>query len=117
MKVTTKRRLSVVLIGLGALGVGASAAFGSLAGDPERIAATEIHVAVAKDGTARIDEMIDYDFGSASGKHGIFRDVPGLTESSDVRVSSDAPDQSRCATMGPVNMSGKLSGPSTPARK
>ena len=93
MKVTTKRRLSVVVIGLGALGIGASAAFGSIAGDPERIAATEIHVKVASDGSARIDEMIDYDFGSASGKHGIFRDVPGLTESSDVEVSSDAPDQ------------------------
>ena len=93
MKITTKRRLSVVIIGVSALGIGAAAAFGALAGDPERIAATEVHVKVATDGSARIDEMIDYDFGSASGKHGIFRDVPGLTESSNVVVSSDAPDQ------------------------
>lgn len=93
MRLSTKRARDRVLIGLGAVVVGVAAAAGAALADGERIADTQIHVAVDQDGSARISEVIDYDFGTASERHGIFRDVPGLTSDSDVEVSSDAPDQ------------------------
>ncbi len=47
---------------------------------------------VGEDGSARIVEVIDYDFGSQA-RHGIFRDVPGLSPDARVVVSSPtAPD-------------------------
>lgn len=93
MKLSTKRNRDRILIGVGALVVGVVAGAGAGFADGERIADTQIHVAVQQGGSARIAESIDYDFGTASGRHGIFRDVPGLTSDSNVEVSSDAPDQ------------------------
>lgn len=93
MQRSTRRTLDRILLGGVAVVVGGVAAIGALAGDQERIAYTEVHVAVARDGSARVGEVIDYDFGTTSERHGIFRDVPGLTESSEVEVASDAPDQ------------------------
>ncbi len=47
---------------------------------------------VGEDGSARIIEVMDYDFGSRA-RHGIFRDVPGLSPDARVVVSSPtAPD-------------------------
>ena len=44
------------------------------------------------DGSASITEVIDYDFGNAQNKHGIFRDVPGLSPDARIQVTSpDAP--------------------------
>lgn len=93
MQRSTRRRLDRFWLVVVGLVLGAVAAVGALAGDQERIAYTEVHVAVAPDGSARVQEVIDYDFGTSSERHGIFRDVPGLTEASAVEVSSDAPDQ------------------------
>ncbi len=93
MTVSSRRIRDRVLLAVAALVVGAVAAVGALTGDGERIAYTEVHVAVRPDGSARVSEVIDYDFGTASDRHGIFRDVPGLTEASDVEVASTAPDQ------------------------
>src|SRR3546814_19303699 len=48
---------------------------------------------VADDGSAALHEVIDYDFGFAQDKHGIIREIPGLTTDSKVDVRSDsAPD-------------------------
>ncbi|HJP16753.1 MAG TPA: DUF2207 domain-containing protein [Acidimicrobiales bacterium] len=45
-------------------------------------------------GSARITEVIDYDFAYKPDKHGIYRDIPDLVESSIIEVSSpSAPDQ------------------------
>ncbi|CAN5594546.1 hypothetical protein BH10ACT1_BH10ACT1_41890 [soil metagenome] len=93
MKPARKRTRDRILIGLGVVVIGGAAAVGALAGDKERIADTQVHVAVAADGSARIAEAIDYDFGSIGEHHGIFRDVPGLSTDANVQVSSDAPDQ------------------------
>lgn len=93
MQPSKRRRLNWVLLGAGALLVGGVAAGGAALGDSERIADTQVHVVVESDGSARIDEVIDYDFGTSSERHGIFRDVPGLTSESRVAVSSDAPDE------------------------
>ncbi|MBA3281713.1 MAG: DUF2207 domain-containing protein [Acidimicrobiia bacterium] len=93
MKLSTKRTRDRVLIGVGAIVVGVASAAGAALSDGERIADTQIHVAVDQNGSGRIVEAIDYDFGTSSERHGIFRDVPGLTSDSSVEVSSDAPDQ------------------------
>src|SRR3954470_21379544 len=50
---------------------GASAQFGF-----ERIPTYDVTVDVAKDGSLAVVETIDYDFGTADVKHGIFRDIP-----------------------------------------
>ena len=46
------------------------------------------------DGSARVEEVIDYDFGAGSSRHGIIRIVPDLANPASVAVSSPtAPDQ------------------------
>ncbi|QXC59141.1 DUF2207 domain-containing protein [Aquihabitans sp. G128] len=93
MKLSGRRNLDRLLIGVGVLVVGGAAAAGAAFGDAERIADTQVHVVVDQGGSARVSEAIDYDFGTSSDRHGIFRDVPGLGSDSNVEVSSDAPDQ------------------------
>ncbi|WP_436796293.1 DUF2207 domain-containing protein [Actinospongicola halichondriae] len=67
---------------------------GLLVGGRERIVAYFEVAAIDADGSARVEEVIDYDFGAGSERHGIIRVVPGLTFPSDVSVSSpDAPAQ------------------------
>ncbi|WP_164836016.1 DUF2207 domain-containing protein [Actinacidiphila soli] len=49
-------------------------------GNTERVNRMWVSAVVAKDGSARITEVIDYDFGHPdASKHGIYRDIPGLT--------------------------------------
>lgn len=59
----------------------------------ERITRMWVSAQVAEDGSARVTEVIDYDFGyPVEGKHGIYRDIPGLTyevEDDDVSVTMD----------------------------
>jgi hypothetical protein len=93
MRTRNRRRLDKVLITGGALVVGGAAIAGAAAGDTERIREMWVSAQVADDGSAQIVEVIDYDFGTSTGKHGIFREVPGLTTTDQVTVSSeDAPD-------------------------
>lgn len=92
MQKRTRRRIDAALLVLGALAVGGTAAAGSLFGDSERLHDLWLGAEVAEDGSARIVEVIDYDFGSRA-RHGIFRDVPGLSPDARVVVSSaTAPD-------------------------
>ncbi len=82
-----------MLLGVGAAGLAAVAAIGGVAGDTERV--TGMWVGASLDSTegASITEVIDYDFGLAQAKHGIFRTIPGLTTDSPVQVrSTSAPD-------------------------
>ncbi|WP_329571926.1 DUF2207 domain-containing protein [Streptomyces sp. NBC_01361] len=59
----------------------------------ERVTRMWVGAVVAKDGSARITEVIDYDFGHPlEGRHGIYRDIPGLTyddSESDVSATLD----------------------------
>jgi uncharacterized membrane protein YgcG len=87
-----RRRLDVVLLAVAALLVGGVAMLGAAIGDKERISGLWAGAEVAGDGSARITEVIDYDFGRAH-RHGMFRDVPGLGTDARVGVSSaTAPD-------------------------
>ena len=92
MRTTARRRLDAVLLAVAALVVGGGAALGAVLGDGERVTGMWAGAEVARDGSARVVEAIDYDFGSTA-RHGIFRDVPGLRPDAPVEVSSaTAPD-------------------------
>jgi Predicted membrane protein (DUF2207) N-terminal domain len=87
MRIQAHRRLDMVVLLAGALLVGGAAAIGAVAGDGERITGLWAGAAIGSDGRAGVVEVIDYDFGTEQ-RHGIFRDVPGLSPSDQVAVSS-----------------------------
>ena len=94
--VRQRRRLDVVLLLLAAVVVGAVTAGVAAASGGERVVELWVGATVADDGSARITEVIDWNFGPAD-RHGIVRDVPGLRTSAPVEVSSpDAPRLRRC---------------------
>jgi hypothetical protein len=87
-----RRRIDAVALGVGALAVGAVAAIGGVAADNERVTGMWVGATLDDGGGAVIGEVIDYDFGLAQDKHGIFRTIPGLTPDAAVQVrSSSAP--------------------------
>lgn len=94
MRTSSRRRFDLVLIGLGTVVVGALAGgAAALAGRDEQIDRYWVSAAVEGDGSARVTEVLDYDFGLNS-RHGITRWVPGLPPGDGVAVDSpDAPDQ------------------------
>ncbi|MGQ0432780.1 MAG: DUF2207 family protein [Microthrixaceae bacterium] len=93
MDTTWRRRLDVALLGLGAAALGGGAVLGGVAADGERVTGMWVGAALSDDGAAGVLEVVDYDFGLASDKHGIFRTIPGLTTDSPVSVASaSAPD-------------------------
>jgi len=92
MQTRAHRRIDLVLLAAVGLVMGGVAVAGAAAGDTERVTALWAGAEVGRDGQARIVEVIDYDFG-VQRRHGIFRDVPGLSPEAQVEVSSaTAPD-------------------------
>lgn len=92
MRTTGRRRLDVVIIGVGALVGAAVTALGGAVSDHERIPQMWVGAELRDDGSSRVTEVIDYDPGTASDRHGIVRRVPGLTVDTPVAVASnDAP--------------------------
>ena len=93
MRTAGRRRLDAALLAVGAAALGGVAALGGIAGDTERVTQMWVGASIDGDGDAAIVEVIDYDFGLAAEKHGIFRTIPGLTVESPVSVeSASAPD-------------------------
>ena len=85
------RGLDVFLLVLAAVVVGGLTASVAVAFGGERVVQVWAAAAAEDDGSARVTEVIDWDFGPR-GRHGIFRDVPGLRGSAPIEVSSpDAP--------------------------
>jgi hypothetical protein len=100
MRIRAHRRLDMVLLLIGALLVGGAAAIGAAVGDGERITGLWAGAAIGSDGRAGVVEVIDYDFGTRQ-RHGIFRDVPGLSSDAQVAVSSaTAPSDMTLENMG-----------------
>jgi len=100
MRIRAHRRLDMLLLLIGALLVGGAAAIGALAGDSERITGLWAGAAIGSDGRAGVVEVIDYDFGTKQ-RHGIFRDVSGLSANAQVAVSSaTAPSDMTLEDMG-----------------
>ncbi len=87
MRFLGRRRLGTVLLLIGVLLVGGVAAIAAVAGDSERVAGLWAGAAIGSDGRAGVVEVIDYDFGTRQ-RHGIFRDVPGLSPDAQVAVLS-----------------------------
>ncbi|MEU6553601.1 DUF2207 domain-containing protein [Streptomyces sp. NPDC046915] len=81
--------LVVVLVAVLVLGgvAALSAALSASAASPEHVARLWTGAELAADGRARITEVVDYDFGDKS-RHGIFRDVPGLSAEAEVSVTT-----------------------------
>jgi uncharacterized membrane protein YgcG len=87
-----RRRLAVWVLAAIAVVAAVATYIASRNSSEERIPQLWVMATVADDGSARVVEVIDYDFGSNS-RHGIFRDVPDLSPDEPVEVSSpDAPD-------------------------
>ncbi len=83
----------MVVLGAGAVAIGAVVAIGGVVGDAERVTQMWVGAQLTTEGGTQVLEVIDYDFGLAVDKHGIFRDIPGLSTEAKVRVQSDsAPD-------------------------
>ncbi len=82
----SRRRRSLVVVVLGSIVIfGATAVFAYFA-RPERVAAITAQAQVDADGSAQITETIGYRFAGVN-KHGIFRDVPGLSTTAAVSVT------------------------------
>ncbi|MFP3902324.1 MAG: DUF2207 domain-containing protein, partial [Acidimicrobiia bacterium] len=86
--------MDALILAGGGLAVGACAIAGGVAGDTEHVERMWAGAVLAADGSAEVTEVIDWDFGAiATGKHGIYRIVPGLDPNAPVSVSSPtAPD-------------------------
>jgi hypothetical protein len=94
MRTSRRRRLDTAVIAGGSLVVGAVSLIGARAGDSERVERLWTSAELADDGSAQVTEVIDYDFGSATDKHGIFRFVWDLSPEAPITVDSpDAPDE------------------------
>lgn len=100
-RTTGARRRRVVdagLLALAAVVVVVATFLVALASGGERVARLWVAATVAEDGSARVVEVIDYDFGIEE-RHGIFRYAPGLRTTAPVEVSSpDAPDDVEIGT-------------------
>jgi hypothetical protein len=93
MRTSSRRRLDIALMAAGSLVVGAVSLIGARAGDRERVERLWTSADLAAEGSAQVTEVIDYNFGSATGKHGIFRYVWDLSPEAPITVRSpDAPD-------------------------
>ncbi|MGE0309708.1 MAG: DUF2207 domain-containing protein, partial [Acidimicrobiia bacterium] len=94
MRTSSRRKLDVAMVIAGSVvAFGGGSAIGAAAGDVERMTSMQVtaHIVDPAVGPSQVREVIDWDFGTATGKHGIFRD--SSDEPIDPQVSSpDAPD-------------------------
>ncbi|MGW3494152.1 DUF2207 domain-containing protein [Streptomyces sp. NPDC001020] len=94
MSVRRRRRIGLIWVAVTTLLVGVAATIGALGGNTERVTRMWVSATIGEDGSARITEVIDYDFGAGlEPRHGIYRDVPGLPfgdEEAKVHVSVDS---------------------------
>ncbi|MFD7918059.1 DUF2207 domain-containing protein [Streptomyces sp. NPDC059740] len=77
---------------------------GGVFGSGERVNGMWVGAELATDGSARISEVIDYDFGvPVDDRHGIFRDIPGLPPEAEVAATLDGrPVPSETEDLGSV---------------
>lgn len=86
--VRRRRRRNVVAVVVTAFVLGGIAVLIAVLSSTERVNRMWSEAELSTDGGARIIEVIDYDFGYNQ-RHGIFRDVPGLSIEAKVNVTMD----------------------------
>jgi hypothetical protein len=92
VRTSSRRKLDIGIMAGGSLVVGVAALVGGVVGNTERVSRYWTAAEVSDDGSAQVTEVIDYNFGVSTDKHGIFRVIPGLDPTTPVSVSSpDAP--------------------------
>ena len=95
MRRRARRWVDMGVLGAGVALAGAGAAWAADAGagsaHPERADAVWTVAAVQADGSARVTEVIDYDFGR-NHRSGLVREVPGVEPGDSFEVTTDAPD-------------------------
>lgn len=107
-----RRRLDIGLLAGASVLAGAAAFIGGVAGNTERIERYWTTATVDDTGSAEVVEVIDYNFGTATDKHGIIREIPGMALDADVAVSSpSAPDQTSVSPWGPDGISVRVGDP------
>ncbi len=95
MRKRARRWVDMGVLGAGVALAGGGAAWAADAGagaaHPERADAVWTVAAVQADGSARVTEVIDYDFGR-NRRTGLVREVPGVEPDDRFEVTTDAPD-------------------------
>ncbi|MFI0901112.1 DUF2207 domain-containing protein [Streptomyces sp. NPDC020983] len=82
--------MNAVWLVIAALAMGCVAWVLPTVGNTERITRFQASATVAADGSARVTEIIDWDFGNPHApKHGIYRDVPDLDDRAEVTATVD----------------------------
>ncbi|WP_456598899.1 DUF2207 domain-containing protein [Blastococcus sp. SYSU DS0616] len=103
-RVRRRRRIDLLVCVLLAVAVGVLTSVVALAGGGERVRLLWVAATVAEDGSARITEVIDYDFGGEE-RRGILRQVPGLDPAEPVEATSpDAPDDVTVSADGEIRV-------------
>ncbi len=96
-----RRRVDIGLMAGGSVLAGAAALIGGVAGNTERIERYWTTATVDSGGSAEVVEVIDYNFGTATDRHGIFREIPGIDTDTEITVSSpSAPDRADVSPWG-----------------
>lgn len=89
--VRSRRARSLIVVAVVLVVFGGVAAVAQLLANKERVTSMWVGAEIRADGSARVTEVIDYDFGHSGGSHGIFRDVPGspFMDDENVHVTMD----------------------------
>ncbi|MEU1465935.1 DUF2207 domain-containing protein [Streptomyces sp. NPDC005727] len=91
-KPVRRRRVWALIVVVVVLVVfGGVVALSQLLANKERVTSMWVGAEIRADGSARVTEVIDYDFGHSGDSHGIYRDVPGspFEDGDHVRVTMD----------------------------
>jgi hypothetical protein len=106
VRIKGRRRVDVIAIGGASLLAAGVAAIGAFSYNEERIDRMWVGAQLDADESGAVHEVIDYNFGNASDRHGLLRVIPGLTPSSPFTV--DSPDGAPDAinSMSPTSSGG-----------
>ena len=114
ISIRQRRRVDIGFLVGGSVIAGAVAFIGGVAGNTERIERYWTTATVDDAGSAEVVEVIDYNFGTATDRHGIIREIPGLDVDSEVTVSSpSAPDQTSITPWGLDGISVRVGDPNS----
>ena len=107
MRTSSRRKLDGLLLVAGSLVAGGAGAIGAAVYNEERIDQMWVGAAVRADGLADVHEVIDYNFGNSTGRHGLRRVIPGLGTQSPFSVYSPDGAPDGIAAVSPTTSGGE----------